>query len=122
MNAVDGFFGKLACRRSRRGVYESIEDLERSVRNFIELHNEKEAKPFKWTASPEPIKKSRSTLHSTYWPPATGRPNAPPYPTVCDSAVEAPDSGGRIVNRSSESLDFGSRGRSSRRRCSKTEP
>ena len=70
----------------------------------------------------QPIKKTRLTLNSTYWPPATRRPNAPPNPTVCDSAVEAPDSRGRIGNCSSESLDFGSRGRSSRPRCSKTEP
>ena len=49
MNAVEGFFGKLA--RRRRGVYDFIEDLERSILDFMDLHNEKEAKPFKWTAS-----------------------------------------------------------------------
>ena len=53
MNAVEGFFGKLARRRLRRGVYDSIEDLERSIQDFIDLQNEKEAKPFKWTARPE---------------------------------------------------------------------
>ena len=53
MNAVEGFFGKLANRRLRRGVYDSLEDLMAAIKEFIALHNEKEAKPFKWTASPE---------------------------------------------------------------------
>ena len=48
---------------------------------------------------------------------ATGRPNVPPNPTVCESAVEAPDSRGQIGNRNWESLSFGSRWRSSRRSC-----
>ena len=52
MNAVEGFFGKLAKRRLQRGVHDSIEYLERSILDFIALHNEKEAKPFKWTADP----------------------------------------------------------------------
>ena len=46
-----GLLGKLA--RLRRDVYDSIEDLKRSILDFIDLHNEKEAKPFRWTASPE---------------------------------------------------------------------
>ena len=53
MNAVEGFFGKLANRRLRRGVYDSLEDLKAAILDFIKLHNGKEAKPFKWTASPE---------------------------------------------------------------------
>ena len=53
MNAVEGFFGKLANRRLRRGVHDSLEDLKAAVDDFIELHNGKEAKPFKWTASPD---------------------------------------------------------------------
>ena len=53
MNAVEGFFGKLANRRLRRGVHDSLEDLMAAIDGFIELHNGKEAKPFKWTASPE---------------------------------------------------------------------
>ena len=53
MNAVEGFFGKLVRRRLRRGVHDSLEDLKAAILDFIKLHNEKEAKPFKWTASPE---------------------------------------------------------------------
>ena len=50
---VESFFEKLARRRLWCGVYDAIEDLKASTRDFIALHNEKEAKPFKWTASPE---------------------------------------------------------------------
>ena len=42
-------------RRIRRGVHDSIEQLERAILDFIYLHNGKEAKPFHWTASPERI-------------------------------------------------------------------
>ena len=52
MNAVEDFFGKLARRRLRCGAYDSIKDLKKSILDFIELHNEKEAKPFKWKADP----------------------------------------------------------------------
>ena len=52
-DAVEGFFGKLARRRLRRGVFDSLEDLEAAIEEFIALHNGEEAKPFKWTASPE---------------------------------------------------------------------
>ena len=50
-DAVEGFFGKLARRRLRRGVHDSLEDLEAAIEEFIVLHNEKEAKSFKWTAA-----------------------------------------------------------------------
>ena len=59
MNAVEGSFGKLARCWLRRGVYDSIEDLEISILDFIDLHNENEAKQFRWTASPERLVASR---------------------------------------------------------------
>ena len=52
-DAVKGFFGKPSNRRLRRGVHDSLEDLKAAILDFIKLHNGKEAKPFKWTASPE---------------------------------------------------------------------
>ena len=52
---IEGFFGSLARRRLRRRVYDSLEGLMNSILDFIALHNEKEAKPFKWTASPERV-------------------------------------------------------------------
>ena len=53
INAVESFFGKPVRRRLRRGVYKSAEPLEKAITVFIELQNGKEAKAFKWTASPE---------------------------------------------------------------------
>ena len=70
----------------------------------------------------EPINRTHLTLRSVLWRPAAGWPKAPPNPTIRESAVEAPDSRGRIGNRSSESLSSGLRGRSSCRGCSETEP
>ena len=68
-----------------------------------------------------PINKTHLTLRSALRRPAAGQPKAPPNPTTRKSAVESPDSRGRIGNRSSESLSSGLRGRSSRRGCSETE-
>ncbi len=59
VNAVEGFFGKLARRRHRRGVNDSIKYLKWSILDFIALHNEKEANPFKWTAGPRRLVASR---------------------------------------------------------------
>ena len=58
-DAVEGFFGKLANRRLRRGVHDSLEDLKAAVDDFIELHNGKETKPFKWMASPDRLVAAR---------------------------------------------------------------
>ena len=44
MNAVEGFFKKLTHRRLRRGVQNSVEQLEKLILDIIELHNRKEAK------------------------------------------------------------------------------
>ncbi len=66
MNTVEGFFGRLA--RLRRDVYDSIKDLKTSTLDLTELHNEKEAKPFKWTASPErniPARQKRCRMTRT---------------------------------------------------------
>ena len=59
INVVEGFSGKLAHRRLWSGVYESVERLEASIRDFIALRNEREAKPFKLTASLEWLIASR---------------------------------------------------------------
>ena len=53
MSAVEGFFGKLASCRLQRGAYDSVEEIEKSITEFIEPHNGKEAKAYNWTASPE---------------------------------------------------------------------
>ena len=69
-----------------------------------------------------PINRTHLTLHSAFCLLAAVRPKAPPNSTACESAAKAPDSRGRIGNRSSESLSSGSHGRSSRCKCSATEP
>lgn len=53
MDAVESFFGKLARRQLRRGVHHSIGQLEKSISQFIELHEGKEAEAYSWTASSE---------------------------------------------------------------------
>jgi transposase len=54
LNAVEGFFAKLAKRRLRRGVFHSVIDLQAAINRFLAEHNEK-PKPFTWTADPDKI-------------------------------------------------------------------
>src|SRR3546814_18912974 len=39
LNAVEGFFAKLAKRRLRRGVFRSIVDLQTAINRFVAEHN-----------------------------------------------------------------------------------
>lgn len=55
LNAVEGFFAKLAKRILKRGVFTSVTDLQASINRFLGEHNATEAKPFCWTADPEKI-------------------------------------------------------------------
>jgi transposase len=54
LNAVEGFFAKLAKRRLRRGVFHSVIDLQAAINRFLAEHNE-QPKPFTWTADPDKI-------------------------------------------------------------------
>ena len=47
LNVVEGFFGKLARRRLRRGIHDSIGQLEKAILDFIKASNGREAKPFR---------------------------------------------------------------------------
>ena len=71
LKVVEGFLGKPARRRLRRGVHDSIEQLEKTILDFIELHNGKEAKPFCWTSSPERLIAARQrgtqALRTNHW-------------------------------------------------------
>ena len=51
LNAVEGFFAKLA----KRGVFHSVVDLQKAINRFLVEHNGTEAKPFNWTAEPNKI-------------------------------------------------------------------
>ena len=54
LNAVEGFFAKLAKRRLKRGVFCSIVDLQAAINRFLRETND-HPKPFVWTADPEKI-------------------------------------------------------------------
>jgi transposase len=54
LNAVEGFFAKLATRRLKRGVFRSVVDLQAAINRFVAETNA-HPKPFTWTADPERI-------------------------------------------------------------------
>jgi transposase len=54
LNAVEGFFAKLAKRRLKRGVFRSVVDLQTAINRFVEETNHL-PKPFAWTADPNQI-------------------------------------------------------------------
>src|SRR5665647_2979093 len=54
LNAVEGFFAKLAKRRLKRGIFLSVVDLQAAINRFVVEHNA-EPKPFTWTADPDKI-------------------------------------------------------------------
>ena len=54
LNAVEGFFAKLARRRLKRDVFHSLVDLQAAINRFVAQTN-KNPKPFTWTADPDKI-------------------------------------------------------------------
>jgi transposase len=54
LNAVEGFFAKLAKRRLKRGVFRSVVDLQTTINRFVAETNV-DPKPFTWTADPGKI-------------------------------------------------------------------
>jgi transposase len=60
LNAVEGFFAKLSRRRLKHGVFHSLVDLQAAINRFIREHNDKDAKPFIWTADPDKIIAARN--------------------------------------------------------------
>jgi transposase len=70
LNAVEGFFAKLAKRRLKRGIFHSLVDLQAAIKRFLVQHNEHEAKPFRWTADPDEIinavRRGHQTLESDH--------------------------------------------------------
>ena len=54
LNAVEGFFAKLAKRRLKRGVFYSLVDLQAAINRFVAETN-KNPKSFSWTADPDRI-------------------------------------------------------------------
>ena len=70
LNAVEGFFAKLAKRRLKRGVFRSVVDLQTAINRFVAEHNDADAKPFKWTADPDiiiaAVKRGHQVLDSNH--------------------------------------------------------
>jgi len=54
LNAVEGFFAKLANRRLKRGTFHSLIDLQATINRFVAEQNAN-PRPFVWTADPEQI-------------------------------------------------------------------
>ena len=52
MNAVEGFFSKLARRRLRHSVFSPLEECAGAIKAFIGHHNGNEAGKFKWSRQP----------------------------------------------------------------------
>jgi putative transposase len=54
INQIERWFGLLTEKQIKRGVHNSVRDLERDIKSFIALHN-KNPKPFRWVKSADDI-------------------------------------------------------------------
>ena len=64
LNLVEGWFGELTNKRVRRGVFFSVEELEKAIMEFLEAWNE-DPKPFVWTATVDSIMEKLSRCRQT---------------------------------------------------------
>src|SRR6202166_3781098 len=69
LNAVEGFFAKLTRQRLKRGVFQSVVDLQLAINRFVADTNA-DPKPFVWTADPKrvlaAVKRGKQTLESVH--------------------------------------------------------
>jgi transposase len=61
INAVEGFFSALTRRRLRRGIFQSVADLEKAIARYIREHNAA-SRPFVWTKTADSILAKLSRL------------------------------------------------------------
>ena len=54
LNAVEGFFAKLTRQRLKRGVFQTVVDLQLAINRFVAETNA-DPKPFVWTADPKRV-------------------------------------------------------------------
>jgi transposase len=54
LNLVERFFAEITNKAIRRGAFDSVAELEETIKDYLRLHN-RDAKPFKWTASAQSI-------------------------------------------------------------------
>jgi len=52
MNAVEGFFSKLARQRLKNAVFNSLDECIAAVEGYIAHHNAHDARPFRWSRDP----------------------------------------------------------------------
>ena len=55
MNAVEGFFSKLARQRLKDAVFDSLDECVAAIEGYIEHHNASDARPFRWSRKPEDL-------------------------------------------------------------------
>ena len=67
LNLVERFFGALTRKRIRRGVFHSVKDLERCLKDYVETYN-RDPRPLVWTKSAgeilEKVERARQALAS----------------------------------------------------------
>ena len=54
LNLVERFFAEITTKRIRRGVFTSVGQLEKAIRDYLDQHNA-EPKPFVWTKPADAI-------------------------------------------------------------------
>jgi len=67
LNQVERFFGLITEKRIRRGVFQSVAELETAIMDYLDNHNA-DPKPFVWTKSPgeilEKVARAKQALES----------------------------------------------------------
>ena len=56
LNLVERWFRDITDKRIRRGTFHNVKQLQRTITDYIDEHNE-DPKAFKWTAKADPILK-----------------------------------------------------------------
>jgi transposase len=64
LNLIERWFGELTSKRVRRGSFESVEDLQNAITEFLAVWNEK-PRPFVWTATVESIQQKLARCRQT---------------------------------------------------------
>ena len=69
LNAVEGFFAKLTRQRLKRGIFQSVVDLQLAINRLVAETNA-DPKPFVWTADPKrviaAVKRGKQVLESVH--------------------------------------------------------
>ena len=69
LNQVERFFGRITDERIRRGVFNSVGELETAIMDYLDHHNV-QPKPFLWTKSPgeilEKVARAKQALESQH--------------------------------------------------------